>query len=540
MIWRRYGSARTLLTLIALAATYFVAGKLGLRLAFVQANASAVWAPTGIALAALLVLGRQAWPAILVGAFLVNVTTPGTATLTALSIAGGNTLEAVAGSFLVAKFARGVRVLERPGDVFVFAGVGAASSMLSATVGVSSLLLAGGLQGADTSTTWLTWWLGDVSGALIVAPLILASLPRADVRPQGIGMVILLATASLVIGLTLFGGLTPLSTMNYPIAYLVLPILTWAAFGYGIGTTAATTFGIAAMAIVGTLNGNGPFARSDQNEALLLLQGFMVVVSMTFLALAAAVAERRRVERELRVARDRAEQAIGIRDEFLATASHELRTPLTVVMGNAQVLARRIVEIPEGETERLTGPLEAINTHAHRMERLVEDLLDTSRVALGKLEIHPSEVDLAALAVSVVARMEDDPSRGPQHTLLVRANEPVVGVWDAERLDQVITNLLSNAIKYSPRGGEIVVAVRTTESGAALSVSDPGLGIHAEQIEHLFEPFTRIRNGLEVGGSGLGLYIAQQMVTRHGGSIEVESQPGRGSTFTVLLPRSAR
>jgi len=171
---------RRLGLLVALAAAYFVTGKLGLRFALVNPSASAVWAPTGIALAAFLLQGYAVWPAIFLGAFLLYVTTSGSVA-TAIAIAAGNTLEGLLAAYLVNRFAGGQRVFERAQHVFRLAMLaGAASTTVSATVGVTSLSLAGLARWADYGPIWLTWWLGGAVGDLVVAPaaMLWAAPPR--------------------------------------------------------------------------------------------------------------------------------------------------------------------------------------------------------------------------------------------------------------------------------------------------------------------------------------------------------------------------
>ena len=161
-----------LAVIVPLAAAYFVAGKLGLMLAFVHASATAVWPPAGITLAALLILGYRVWPGIFLGAFLVNITTAGSAA-TSLGIAAGNTLEGLAGAYLVGRYANGRHAFDRAQDILKFAGLaGLLSTTISATFGVTSLSLGGFSRWADYGSIWWTWWLGDVVGNLVVAPLL--------------------------------------------------------------------------------------------------------------------------------------------------------------------------------------------------------------------------------------------------------------------------------------------------------------------------------------------------------------------------------
>src|SRR5438034_700861 len=201
--------------LLALGAAYFIAGKLGLRLAFVNASATAVWPPTGIALVAFVLLGYDVWPAILASAFLVNLTTTGSVT-TSIGIAVGNTLEGVVGAYLVNQFARGRRAFDRAQDVFAFATLAAGvSTTVSATLGVTTLSLAGFARWSDYGPIWSTWWLGDAVGDLVVAPAVMlwAVAPRIRWnRAQLIEAVALLLWV-IVVGLAVSDPLTGLA--NY-------------------------------------------------------------------------------------------------------------------------------------------------------------------------------------------------------------------------------------------------------------------------------------------------------------------------------------
>jgi integral membrane sensor domain MASE1 len=178
-------TSKDLAVMLALLAAYFAVGRLSLALATLHVSASAVWPPTGIALAALVLLGRHVWPAIFVGAFLVNLTTQGSVA-GSLGIATGNTLEAALGAYLVERFAGGRRVFERAQDIFKFCGlVVLAGSTLSATIGVTTLALIGSAPWIQYKAIWMTWWLGDVAGALIVTPLIV--IWAAGPRPRDLG-----------------------------------------------------------------------------------------------------------------------------------------------------------------------------------------------------------------------------------------------------------------------------------------------------------------------------------------------------------------
>ncbi|MGB8073402.1 MAG: MASE1 domain-containing protein [Pseudolabrys sp.] len=285
-----------LLTLV-----YFIAGKFGLLLASLHASASPVWPAAGIALATLLVLGYRAWPAIFVGAFLVNVTTAGNVA-TSLAIASGNTLEAVCGAWLVNRFAGGTTVFDRPQGVVKFALAAVVSTVIGPAFGVTSLAFGGFADWANFGAIWLTWWLGDTTGDLLIAPLIILwSTPpkrrwnRKEVVEVGILLLLLFVLSEAV-----FCGWLTISARNYPIAFISLPIVIWTAFRFTQRETATGIFILSAIAIWGTMHGFGPFAGETENQSLLALQSWTAVVAITAMALSAGMAERERAAEALR------------------------------------------------------------------------------------------------------------------------------------------------------------------------------------------------------------------------------------------------
>jgi PAS domain S-box-containing protein len=285
-----------LLTLV-----YFIAGKLGLVLASLHASASPVWPPAGIALAALLLLGYRAWPAIFIGAFLVNVTTAGNVA-TSLAVASGNTLEAVCGAWLVNRFGGGTTVFDRPQGVFKFALAAVVSTIISPAFGVTSLAFAGFADWTNYGAIWLTWWLGDTTGDLLIAPLIILwSIPskRRWNRMEAVEVGILLLLL-FVLSEAVFGGWLIISARNYPIGLISGPIVIWMAFRFTQRETAMGIFILSAIAIWGTLQGFGPFGGEAENQSLLALQSWMAVLTITAMALSAGMAERGRAQEALR------------------------------------------------------------------------------------------------------------------------------------------------------------------------------------------------------------------------------------------------
>ena len=248
-------------------------------------------------------------------------------------------------------------------------------------------------------------------------------------------------------------------------------------------------------------------------------------------ALQESAAARERALEETERQRDEAERTRASLQTFLGVIAHDLRNPLTSILGSAQLARRRVAA---GASERLDEALAAIVAEGRRMDELIGHLVDAARVGAGQLEVRPEPTDLVALARRAVAARQVTTTR---HRLALDAPERLEGAWDPERLAQVLDNLLGNAIAYSPDGGAVHVRLRREDREAVVSVTDQGLGIRQDDLDRLFQRFTRLETGRAIAGTGLGLYISQGIVAAHGGRIRAESAgPGKGATFAVALP----
>jgi len=342
-----------------LSVIYFIAGKLGLMLASLHASASPVWPPAGIALAALLLLGYRAWPAIFIGAFLVNVTTAGNVA-TSFAIATGNTLEALVGAWLVNRFAGGTNVFDRLQGVFKFALAAGISAIISPAFGVTSLGVAGFADWANYGAIWLTWWLGDVTGDLVFTPLVLlwsvASKRRWNKKESAeVGALLLLLV---LLSGVVFSGWPAVSARNYPIVLICGPIVIWTAFRFTQRETTTGIFILSAVAVWGTLHGFGPFVSETENQSLLAVQWWTAVLSITAMGLSAGMAERRRVEEELQQQKIVVETANRTKDHFPAMLSHELCAPITPVISALESLETEPAQTEEDESVETKSDLE--------------------------------------------------------------------------------------------------------------------------------------------------------------------------------------
>lgn len=238
----------------------------------------------------------------------------------------------------------------------------------------------------------------------------------------------------------------------------------------------------------------------------------------------------RRLEEAVREASARADQldeAVRLRDEFLSLASHEMRTPLSVLRMQVRLAMQ----------QGLTGePLARIQRQVDRLERLVTRMLDTTRTATGRLTLNPQVFDLAALARHVAA---DIAALASGHPIDVDAPNTAPVCADREQIEQVLFNLIDNAVKYSPDPRPIVVGVQTTDGQIRCRIADQGIGIPADLREHVFSRFVRERSERvrSIAGLGIGLYICRGIIEAHGGTIRVDTEIGRGTTFTFELPQ---
>jgi len=253
-----------------------------------------------------------------------------------------------------------------------------------------------------------------------------------------------------------------------------------------------------------------------------------------------AALERERLYAAEQYARAQAEAALRTRDEFLSIAAHELKTPLTTLMGNIDLIQRRTRR--EGSlSERDARSIGVATQQARRLKQMIDSLLDLSRLELGQLSIEPAPLDLGRLARRVVEEVQPGLIH---HSIICCTPDTAVMIdGDEVRLEQVIQNLLQNAVRYSPNGGRIDVIVAADEGAslASLHVRDHGIGIAADALAQLFERFYRVPDTAteHIHGVGIGLYVVKEIITLHGGAVEVASEAGVGSTFSVNLPLRA-
>ncbi|HET6978405.1 MAG TPA: MASE1 domain-containing protein [Pyrinomonadaceae bacterium] len=674
---------RSLLPLIGLsllvAIVYFAGAELGLSLASAHENVTPVWPPTGIAIASLLIFGRRVWPGIFLGALAANLHTS-ISPAAAFGIAIGNTLEALVAWFLLQRTQRWRKSFDSVRDVMLFVVYAAVlAPLVSATIGSLSLAFGDPRQWSDFWYLWLTWWMGDGFGALIVSPLLLSWSSSRTINRKDIPEIASLFVLLLIVVLIVFGGWFPGPVKTYPLAYLSLPCLLWAALRFDQRIVTGSIVLMAGLAVWGARHGYGPFVESSPNVTLLLLISFVGTSSMMTLLVAAVTTERRRaeaekwklgselalhqrrvedivehvpgvvweawgqpdastqridfvsnhvetmlgyskeewlstpnfwltvvhaedkqraaaeaaaifssgkggssrfrwmhkdgheiwveaqsivvcdetgpigmrgvtmditaavkseieraelLERESR-ARQQAEEASRLKEEFLATVSHELRTPLNAVVGWS-----RLLQSGQLDAAGATHAVEVIERNAAAQRQIIEDLLDVSRIVSGKLRISTQPTDLLLIIHAAIDAIQ--PAAEAKEIKIathVAAPEAIVRV-DSERMQQVFWNLLANAVKFTPAGGTIDVYLEREGSLAEIRIEDSGPGVPAEFLPRIFERFSQADGSStrKHGGLGLGLAIVRHLVELHGGTVSATNRATGGAVLSVKLP----
>lgn len=536
-------SSRSVLILLIFFGLYFVTARFGLEISAVNRFAALVWAPTGLALAALLLFGWRLWPAIFLGAFCVNWVT-GAPAVTALGIATGNTLEALLG-FYLCTFRPGFhRSLDRVEDVVhLLIGGAFLSTLVSASIGVTSLFLSHILKSSDMISTWTQWWSGDMLGDLMVAPLLLIFsernfLFRPQERRNWIEPVIF-ATVLVVFGIVVLGPTSDFlsSWLGLRGIYLLIPLLLWSALRFGQRGSVLASFTISTVALWNTVKGEGPFGHGSP----LQLMVFVMTIAMTGLFVGAVASEReqerqnlRQREQELKQAKDAAEAANLAKSAFLANMSHEIRTPLGAVLGFSELIIDPAIE-PSEKDEFVA----AIKRNGELLSNIINDILDLSKVEAGKMEADPRSIRMSEI-ISDMKMLFNLPAQEKNigFEIIADGDVPEVIFTDGMRLRQILLNLIGNAIKFTIQGQVKLRIQRRDEHQLAFIVSDTGRGIGPDEREKLFHPFSQVDMSIrrKFGGTGLGLVLSRRLAELLGGKVELtSSEPGRGSVFTATI-----
>ncbi len=554
----------TLIINIALAVIYAITSIISQQFGVIPpGNATAVFASSGIALVGIYFFGYKVAPGVLFGSFLGNnnLYLPdfamvglahfnATGLIVALAIGIGAALEASLGYYFLRQFGHIDKPFDTVRSVWMFVLLTAlASCLVNATIGSSSLVFGGFADAAFHGEIWLTWWLGDAVGVVIITPLLITWHKLPQVSNEGRD--VLEATFSFI---ALMGVGTISFIGGFPVEYLHIPILVFIVLRFGLHGATLGIFLISGFAIWGTVNGNGAFVRPDVNASLILLQAFIGTVMFTALTLSASDKERRvasdalaetnrtlekRVNERteaLAIAQKETENASHAKTVFIAQMSHEFRTPLNAIIGYSDILTMNML----GKlTDEQTETVGFMRQNAYRLLGLINDTLDIAKIEEGKLTREDTEISIRPFFDELLQSMRSLTAKKP---ITIQThyfeNTPQRLVVDAPKIQQIIVNLVGNAIKYTPKGFITIEIGMKSASHWFFCVRDTGIGMSPESINKLFDAYTRVEDDTTdtIEGTGLGLSITKQLVDFLDGQIEVTSELGKGSSFTVILP----
>jgi signal transduction histidine kinase len=500
------------LSIGALAAAYAVTGRLSLMLAVPPGYATAVWPPSGIALAALWLWGPRAAPGIWLGAAILNYAVEGSLAL-AIAFASGNTVEGLVALALVRLLLPGRDApFDRAGSPALLALIAAASAAVAASIASITLLMAGKVDAGSWAQNWVTWWLGDATGILITAPLLLSWVRPTSMRwtRESVLELAALALAALMV-LALSGAWSGGGTLQ--VGFLMLPVVVWAALRFGAREVTGLCLLFGAVSLLRLLP-KGPQAAVAPADVL-VLQAFIATLVLTGLTLKVAV-------RALRQANEVLRQSQIELELFMAVASRDLSQPLHEMLRSSE-------RAHSGDHESIAF----IRRSALHMRQLLHDLLHVSRVSRGQLPTQAvdSEASFNRALVGLQAEVTGAGVRVERGALpMVRA--------DARLLERVFRGLLAAAIRFRGEGEpQISVNARPTAEGWLFAVSDNGIDLESRYRHALAEMFARLeRSGAERESEGMGLALCRRIVEAHGGRLWVESPATAGATFYFTLP----
>lgn len=537
IIWSPSANKQTLRRLgvmLGIAVVYFLAGRLALKLAVINPSVSSVWPPTGIALAALLIFGYEMWPAILFGAFGFNLSTTGPHVIS-LVIAAANALEALAGAYLTRRFAHGRYAFATAEDVLKFAFLaGAVATTIPATIGVASLSAAGLLAAAQREAVWLTWWLGDMIGAIVVAPCILLWVERPPMkrglreRVRGAAAV----ASLLLLGLLLFSNLLPFRFQDYRLAFLCIPLVVWGAFYLRAHEGTTVVLALSAIAVWGTLRGFGGFSGSDVNASLLLLQAFMGVIAVTSLVLSAAISQRNSEHAALERAKGELEERVAARtaelEDRIVTqerAEEAMRDLSSRLMRSQDDERRRIARELHDSTGQdlawLSMSLSQLQREAEKHQNFassgkISEMAGIVQKVLGELRtisylLHPPLLDDMGLSSAIRWLVDGFVERSKVQVTIDIPEDLERFSPDLETaVFRVVQECLTNIHRHS---ASTTASIRLERSGEALTlqVADRGRGIPEEKLSA----------AAATGVRGVGLRGMRERVRQFGGEIEI-------------------
>jgi len=526
---------------LALLLLYFGGVRVGLL--FFEEQISILWPANGIALAFFVFYGPREWLSLAIamsaGYFLGLFDLAAQPLLIKIGFLVANFIEILPAAFLIRRKLEAGSTLDSLAGNLHFLGFGVVAGPLFGSL-AATLVAQAGFDQDFSINVWFGWGVGNAISTLAVFPPIywlLSFAPKNDPAKNALTdskFVIegsLLFVLSLVCLYFVFNHVSSFSII-YGSIHSIFIFMAWASLRFSMRVVSTWLLLVVFLAARFTLNEQGPFAGNGQDfrEAIFNLHMFSISLCVSSLLLVSVLAEKSRIEDSLRVAND-------AKSAFLAAMSHELRTPLNAIIGFSDIIRQLPSKSQFDDQIREYG--DDINRAGHHLLALINDILDLSKVEAGKEQLQEAELDIRAIVHEAAGMVSEAANRKRIVLDLCIAEDGNSLIADERKLRQMLINLLSNAVKFTEAGGRVSVrAGNGGEAGYEIQVVDEGIGIAPEDIPRAFSKFEQIDNGIARGheGTGLGLPLTKALVELHGGSIELRSAVGSGTTVTLRFP----
>ncbi len=554
--------------IVLTALLYYLAAQLGYFLAFQDTTALPAWPPSGIAFALIILLGRSSWPGITIGAMIANLMAFWNNqalpqhTLIAVSsfIAIGQTLETLAGNYLVKMWIKDDYPFRSAKNTFRFLFVALFMSLIGAWIGTFGLYFNQVIPSDILIKSGFTWWVGNVVGILLFTPFILAVAQKRKFTFQSEKLIEAGIFMACVIGIYFLLRLDFFnSTLIDSLPYLLIPFLLWLAFRFSLMAAITGALMASLISIYFTIHNSGPFIQTNANDSMLLLQIFIGVISISTIVLSSTVTERSEAQNELKLFNSNLEAMVQERtkalndeintrieaedklintnkelskrntelDNFVYSVSHDLRAPIASVLGLIN-LAKK-----DKDMAMKNVYLEKINNSALQQDNFIREILDQSRNS--RLEIKKEEILFQPLIDETFNQLKFATSTGGEVERIITVSQTGVFYSDRWRLKVILNNIISNSIRYrNGRDPVIKVNVEIADKRAIVQIEDNGRGISKDHINNVCQMFYRATD--DGAGSGLGLYIVKETMDKLNGSINIESEEGKGTKVKLEIP----
>ena len=555
------------LKIIFMAVAYYLAARIGLFLAFENTNTSPVWPPSGIAFALILLLGYRSWPGITIGALIANILVffgneaapVSNLILASTIIAIGNTAEALAGYFLMKRFIKSNNIFAKTNDTYKFICIAVFMSTISALLGPFGLWISEIIRTELYTEISLLWWIGDIVGILLFTPFILSWKNKFEFRvtkEKALEVFIYLVLFGTFVTLFQISGISDAIEKSIP--FLVMPFLIWLGYRFNLQTAMTAALVTSVAAIYFTIQHQGPFQLNTTNNSLILLQVFVGVISITLIILSSTVSERNVAQREIETFSENLEMKVQARtkalneeiktrkkaeeniiksnqelrktneelDSFVYSVSHDLRAPISSVMGLINLATK------EEDPKMVKQYLDMMNKSIVQQDIFIKEILDLSRNA--RLELNKDKISFEEIVNDIFDQLQYSADTEKfERKIDIQQNKEFYS--DKRRIKVVFNNLISNALRYNNAKKPFVSVQTVVNNGSAnIVISDNGRGIGQEHMDNIFKMFYRATD--KGAGSGLGLYIVQETMSKLGGKVQINSQLNKGTQVSLKIP----